>query len=73
MLMSRADSKQGKNRSGVRMFKDGKEGNSGNGRDSARETDYAKRLQCSRGLVGIYWGREPMQGLVLSVGGTGTS
>lgn len=29
MLMSLADSKQGKNRSGVRMFKDGKEGRLG--------------------------------------------
>lgn len=36
------------------MFKDGKEGKSRNGRDSGRETDYAKRLQYSRGLIGIY-------------------
>uniref|UniRef100_A0A671FP48 DNA-repair protein Xrcc1 N-terminal domain-containing protein n=1 Tax=Rhinolophus ferrumequinum TaxID=59479 RepID=A0A671FP48_RHIFE len=39
MLMSLADSKQGKNRSGVRMFKDGKEGKSENGeRENEKES-----------------------------------
>ena len=42
--MSLADSKQGKNRSGVRMFKDGKEGKNRNGKWTARETI---RKRCS--------------------------
>lgn len=37
MLMSLADSKQGKNRSGVRMFKDGKEGKSRNEKETEGE------------------------------------
>lgn len=46
--MSLADSKQGKNRSGVRMFKDGKEGKSRNEKETEGERLW--ELQYSRGL-----------------------
>lgn len=48
MLMSLADSKQGKNRSGVRMFKDGKESKSRNEKETEGERLW--ELQYSRGL-----------------------
>lgn len=53
MLMSLADSKQGKNRSGVRMFKDGEEASAEAGRGQRvvlRRRDAG--LQGGRGRVG---------------------
>lgn len=76
--MSLADSKQGKNRSGVRMFKDGKEGKNRNGKWTVRET-IRKRcshtkldnpLERAMELLGEWW-EGPVKGLGRICGGMG--